>query len=822
MARSLFGGRVGDSVVSLFALGRRQLLTLPIDANGDPTSVTLQVWSGPAANGGVRYLNLMQADGTTATSVVVVPSTGQVPAFYGPDGINVEVWVRDPDGDFFRMDARADSAAAAAAAAQAAAEVAAAAAVAAKVAVEGVVATTGGLMTAVDADAGSLFRQQQDARHTATIAAEAVVPLPAIRAPRPVVCFTFDDCPAADWTAMKPILDTAGIKGGFVMPSGYPNAGGNMTWAQVKSLYDAGHEIVAHSIDHSDQIPQDTATRTTQINNRAAYEAQGVKVRGYAYTFGNHDAGVRKIVRDYYDYGLATTQAGTSGSQQPLSTFAIRRIAIKDSTVTATHYAQIDTAIANGEILVFILHSSATVAELTSAGGGYTRLANVIAYAQSLSVPILTPSQAFDLVKNTLDSGDFPGGADYTVVTGGGRLVAPPVVRQLTDSSAAIGTVPSAYAVGETLQNVLSPSPAGPRADNGPGVLKTFITVPGVVAANGQFNYQEFHGTSGNGVWVRSASSTNAAWSAWSELVLNFTLSAWTANLFISAHQRVRLPSGGLGYLTTGRTTRATWDATERDFWTFLPGGHVEQVAAGTTTWKSPTGINRLIALDLLAAGSGGNGGGSATAALDQRGGVGGGPGERSVRRNLAVTAATSYVGAVGTGGAGGAGGAAGGNNAGVVGTRGGDTTLTIGATTYRASGGNIGSATPGNSTATVHGASQGATGNVVTTTGIPGTGGAAGGVGVSPVPTGGVIGGSGGGPASSATSKGGLGGNARTAPNTSIGSVAGGGSATADGATGQTATDLGCGGGGGGGGCAGGAGGTGGGGADGLIVVEF
>lgn len=160
MARSLFGGRIGDSVVSLFALGRRQLLTLPIDANGDPTSTTLQVWSGPEDDGGVRYLDLVQADGTTATSVVVVPSTGQVPAFYGPDGVNVDVWVRDPDGDFFRMDVRADAAAEAAAAAQAAAEAAAADAEAAKDAAEAVGTTNDGVMAGVAANPASAFAVQ--------------------------------------------------------------------------------------------------------------------------------------------------------------------------------------------------------------------------------------------------------------------------------------------------------------------------------------------------------------------------------------------------------------------------------------------------------------------------------------------------------------------------------------------------------------------------------------------------------------------------------------------------------------------------------------
>lgn len=125
MARSLFGGRVGDTVASLYNLGNRQVFTLPVDANGDPSSVTLQVWD---AVGGTQLTDLLAADGTTPITVVTVPASGQVPEFYGPDGVNVAVYVKDPDDDFYRLDARADVAAQVAADAQAAAEAAQAAA----------------------------------------------------------------------------------------------------------------------------------------------------------------------------------------------------------------------------------------------------------------------------------------------------------------------------------------------------------------------------------------------------------------------------------------------------------------------------------------------------------------------------------------------------------------------------------------------------------------------------------------------------------------------------------------------------------------------
>jgi hypothetical protein len=105
MARTLYGGRPGDFVASLYDLGRTgtgpMLLALPTDANGDPAPLTLQVYDEPD---GTQLTDLLAADGTTPIDEVVVPTDGQVPAFYGPDGYDTGVWVRDPDGDYYRLD----------------------------------------------------------------------------------------------------------------------------------------------------------------------------------------------------------------------------------------------------------------------------------------------------------------------------------------------------------------------------------------------------------------------------------------------------------------------------------------------------------------------------------------------------------------------------------------------------------------------------------------------------------------------------------------------------------------------------------------------
>lgn len=101
MARAKFGGRLGDTVVSLYDLGTRKVYTQPVDAAGFPAAVVLTVWS--AQVGGVQLTDLRAADGVTPITQVVVPVDGQVPVFYGPEGLT-EVWLQDPEGDRARID----------------------------------------------------------------------------------------------------------------------------------------------------------------------------------------------------------------------------------------------------------------------------------------------------------------------------------------------------------------------------------------------------------------------------------------------------------------------------------------------------------------------------------------------------------------------------------------------------------------------------------------------------------------------------------------------------------------------------------------------
>lgn len=390
----------------------------------------------------------------------------------------------------------------------------------------------------------------------------ATVAAPVVRPVQALVCFTFDDAFSEDFSVVKPILDTRGVKGGFPMQTNAPGNAGYMSWAQVKQLHDEGHEIIAHTTDHGHVIDSSGLTeaqKRAKVDTRSVFESHGIPApRGFAYTFGENDANLRRIVRDYYEYALATTTG--SGSQSPLSTYCIRRIALKDSTVTADHYAQIDAAITNGEILVFIIHSGSGPAEFTSGGGGYQRLADVLDYAIAHDVPVVTPAEAFDACRNVLDTGDFPGGSAYGVIDGRGKLYTPDDSRIMGHASDALTKLPSAFALGTTFQLYQSSSGA---PGSGPGTVYTVIVdTSGTV---GGLNYQIFQRNGNNGLFIRAAATDNGSWMSWKQLDLTRQLSdstsaigtlpsAYSAGVTlqnVTSPASPATPSGGPGVLRT-------------------------------------------------------------------------------------------------------------------------------------------------------------------------------------------------------------------------------------------------------------------------------
>lgn len=113
-----------------------------------------------------------------------------------------------------------------------------------------------------------------------------------------VVTLTFDDANADQMTAAN-TLNLLGLKGTFYIPSGYVNAPGYLTVANLATLKNAGHEIAGHTVTHPDltTLPIDEATRQV-CNDRINLANWGFPTTSFAYPFAAENAAVQTVVQN--------------------------------------------------------------------------------------------------------------------------------------------------------------------------------------------------------------------------------------------------------------------------------------------------------------------------------------------------------------------------------------------------------------------------------------------------------------------------------------------------------------------------------------------
>ncbi|CAN5437919.1 hypothetical protein BH18THE1_BH18THE1_01660 [soil metagenome] len=132
-----------------------------------------------------------------------------------------------------------------------------------------------------------------------------------------IVILNFDDGRESQFTQAKPILDKYGFKATFYVVCNYiGNKPGFMNWNEVKRLYDEGHDIGSHSMNHVNLGNLSKKNLKFEIGNSIkCLENHGIDVTSFAYPFnkGSDDKKVIKIVSKYYDL------ARTAGS--PLTYF---------------------------------------------------------------------------------------------------------------------------------------------------------------------------------------------------------------------------------------------------------------------------------------------------------------------------------------------------------------------------------------------------------------------------------------------------------------------------------------------------------------------
>ena len=134
----------------------------------------------------------------------------------------------------------------------------------------------------------------------ASLLASTVFAAPAHAADPPVITLTFDDG-NADQVAAAQILNQAGLKGTFYLPSGYLNASdsGYMTAAQALALQTAGNEIGGHTVTHPDLALMGADEVKRQVcNDRVNLTNMGFRVTSFAYPFASISAAAKQATID--------------------------------------------------------------------------------------------------------------------------------------------------------------------------------------------------------------------------------------------------------------------------------------------------------------------------------------------------------------------------------------------------------------------------------------------------------------------------------------------------------------------------------------------
>ena len=125
-----------------------------------------------------------------------------------------------------------------------------------------------------------------------------------------IIILAFDDSPKSQFTLAKPILDKYGYKGSFFTVCNFVNNGINrfgnesMSWQNIKSLQQQGHDIESHTMTHTALHNKSQQDLIYEIGgSKQCLFDHGINTTIFAYpaSTGSENATIINIVSKYYD-----------------------------------------------------------------------------------------------------------------------------------------------------------------------------------------------------------------------------------------------------------------------------------------------------------------------------------------------------------------------------------------------------------------------------------------------------------------------------------------------------------------------------------------
>ena len=146
--------------------------------------------------------------------------------------------------------------------------------------------------------------------------------------PRRTFVVVFDDGNRDGFDEAYPILERYGFKGVFAVVVGRVDVRRRaMTWAELKELQEAGHEIANHSMSHANVASLDRAGLAREVGRSAARlrEHLGAWPRTFVYPFGSWDRSALNAVRAaHHDIAFTTASGATRRTSNRLASPRMR------------------------------------------------------------------------------------------------------------------------------------------------------------------------------------------------------------------------------------------------------------------------------------------------------------------------------------------------------------------------------------------------------------------------------------------------------------------------------------------------------------------
>jgi peptidoglycan/xylan/chitin deacetylase (PgdA/CDA1 family) len=126
------------------------------------------------------------------------------------------------------------------------------------------------------------------------------------------VVLTFDDGYKSQYTNAKPILDKYGYKATFYIVCNYAEKNGRLKWEDITALYNEGHDIGSHTMNHADLSQTSKKETLYEIGeSKQCLLNHGINPTNFAYPFngGTDETAVVNTVAKYYDMARTARSA---------------------------------------------------------------------------------------------------------------------------------------------------------------------------------------------------------------------------------------------------------------------------------------------------------------------------------------------------------------------------------------------------------------------------------------------------------------------------------------------------------------------------------